>query len=212
MDIYCAVCGEPWDLWGANHGDMAAWEYDLFRKGAGCPCCQGECEHSEENMERHMVSAMMNSDDPDSFSLLMGGARPKWIRPNPKTLWECEHCGVRVVISLDCPYDGDQLPENIEDYLEWYGGRKVHYIGGSLPYAYSSIAREDPTKEPSHMLDGKSYCPRCACACSECGEVILIGSAAEGLSTYDSGHPNSNPINAFYGPVCDDCLYKLENW
>lgn len=31
-----------WDAWGAGHGDMTDWEYELFRKGVGCPGCKGK--------------------------------------------------------------------------------------------------------------------------------------------------------------------------
>tara|TARA_R110002072_G_scaffold108282_1_gene235164 strand:- start:211 stop:489 length:279 start_codon:yes stop_codon:yes gene_type:complete len=46
-DVDCAVCGEPWNAWSimqAEHhdsGDMTQAEAKLFRKGAGCPCCEG---------------------------------------------------------------------------------------------------------------------------------------------------------------------------
>jgi len=34
-DIRCVVCGEPWEAYGVNHGDMLPWEAKLFRAGAG---------------------------------------------------------------------------------------------------------------------------------------------------------------------------------
>ena len=100
MDIRCAVCGEPWDCWGANHGDMAAWEYDLFKKGAGCPCCQGVSD--ENHLKDHLESIVLNSEDPDSFNRLHDpDNKPEWKEPEPKKLWTCDGCGVSVIISND---------------------------------------------------------------------------------------------------------------
>ena len=39
-DLICNLCGEPWDTWGTNHGDMTALEVKKFLKGKGCPICQ----------------------------------------------------------------------------------------------------------------------------------------------------------------------------
>ena len=32
-DIYCAVCGEPWDAYGVYHGDMTEEEKENFLAG-----------------------------------------------------------------------------------------------------------------------------------------------------------------------------------
>ena len=42
MDVYCKRCGEPWDLYGVQHGDMTEEERDRFWKGEGCPSCFGK--------------------------------------------------------------------------------------------------------------------------------------------------------------------------
>jgi len=39
MDILCAKCGEPWDSYGVNNGDMTPAEARKFKSGQGCPCC-----------------------------------------------------------------------------------------------------------------------------------------------------------------------------
>lgn len=203
MDINCAICGEPWDLWGANHGDMAAWEYDLFRKGAGCPCCEGEYKGEDNNIEKHMFSVMMNSDDPDSFMLMSGERKGLWAEPEPKKLWECEYCKVQVVINNNCPYNGNKL-ENIDDFLEWHNGERVHYESGCGPYKYSNLYNKDePTKESEYVIDGKSYCPGCAASCTECGDIVLINGAAYGVEAEYVGY--SHPTNPFWGIVCLDC-------
>jgi len=38
-DVRCAICSEPWDLYGVLHGDMEPWERDRFLAGEGCPSC-----------------------------------------------------------------------------------------------------------------------------------------------------------------------------
>jgi len=42
MDVYCKRCGEPWDLYGVQHGDLTATERDRFWSGEGCPSCHGK--------------------------------------------------------------------------------------------------------------------------------------------------------------------------
>jgi hypothetical protein len=88
MDIICNMCGESWDSWGANHGDMAAWEYDLFKKGAGCPSCQGNGRKEEflEERERSLIS-YENQD----FYPLTGNYKGIWEMPETKVLWQCDH-------------------------------------------------------------------------------------------------------------------------
>ncbi len=212
MDIKCAVCGEPWNCWGANHGDMAAWEYDLFKKGAGCPCCKGESDRDqEETLLEHLESIVYGSEDPDSFTRLHNlDNKPKWEEPEPKKLWTCDGCGVSTIISNEIPYDGSNLPKDKSDYLRWYGGEKVYYSYGNGPFAYSSIAKEDPIDEEEYYeLEGEKYCPGCASNCVKCGAVLLTGPHIEFGDTYDSGNYFPHPENPSYGSVCIDCYLEL---
>ncbi|MFQ6065819.1 MAG: hypothetical protein ACE5K3_00895 [bacterium] len=41
-DLVCNICGEPWDSYGINHGDMTEKERGRFLAGKGCPCCEGQ--------------------------------------------------------------------------------------------------------------------------------------------------------------------------
>jgi hypothetical protein len=42
-DIYCKVCGEPWDAYGVrHHEDMDAKEAAMLLSGRGCPSCKGK--------------------------------------------------------------------------------------------------------------------------------------------------------------------------
>lgn len=38
-DIICAKCGEPWDNYGLDHGDVEPDEAKKIRQGKGCPSC-----------------------------------------------------------------------------------------------------------------------------------------------------------------------------
>ncbi len=42
MDVYCKRCGEPWDVYGVQHGDLTDEERQRFWKGEGCPACYGK--------------------------------------------------------------------------------------------------------------------------------------------------------------------------
>ena len=55
MDIYCRRCGEPWDAYGVQHGDLTPEERDRFLRGEGCPSCFGK------EVERRPFSAQLTS-------------------------------------------------------------------------------------------------------------------------------------------------------
>jgi len=42
MDVYCERCGEPWDAYGVEHGDLTPEERRRFWAGQGCPSCYGK--------------------------------------------------------------------------------------------------------------------------------------------------------------------------
>jgi len=75
MDIYCQRCGEPWDAYGARHGDMDAYEYRHFVAGEGCPCCFGK-EVEKRPFRAQVMSAMHDllGDDIDGIAAEMEDA------------------------------------------------------------------------------------------------------------------------------------------
>ena len=85
MDIKCVVCGEPWDSYGVSHGDMAPWEATLFRRGAGCPCCEGVPNGWTPS---HMDDVENGDGDPMARIIaaerVADGTAPKWVRPRGK--------------------------------------------------------------------------------------------------------------------------------
>ena len=83
-DIICRNCGEPWDAWGARHGDMTQSEYQMLIKGKGCPACGG----------RPVIDCGLHGDEYIPYNMLdeacpMG----KWLKwPRMCTYpGECEH-------------------------------------------------------------------------------------------------------------------------
>jgi hypothetical protein len=91
-DIQCAICAEPWDMWGLHHGDVEDWHRVLFKLGAGCPCCKGQPtdeqrEAAEEIEYDHAMQVIISGawDAPDEFRAALGDPvglswedRPKW--------------------------------------------------------------------------------------------------------------------------------------
>jgi len=201
MDIKCVVCGEPWDAWGVNHGDMAAWEARLFKLGSGCPCCEGIGD-----FEPKTISDIENGDDDPILRLnawedKQDGKAPKWEKPKPIVFWECDGCGVQVI--------GDpELPENHEDYLQY------HTRPGTLAYnceygSHKFHTLIDIEKEPHHTFEnGVKVCPFCHNVCEGCGADLALN--VEFGDMYNEGLPfYANGDSYFHEPFCYDCFSSL---
>jgi hypothetical protein len=70
MDVYCKRCGEPWDLYGVNHGDMSPEERGRFWAGEGCPACFGK-EVEKTPFRAQLASALHEvlGDDIDGLAV-----------------------------------------------------------------------------------------------------------------------------------------------
>lgn len=225
MDIHCIQCGKPWDAWGARHGDMANWEYELFCKGAGCPCCEGMSNRFEPTELSHVE---FGDEDPairiNQFDDKLDGKLPKWEEPEPTTFWTCEACGVQVI--------GDNtLSPDDEDYLQYElpsgaPGRQWYH---SHPYH-----RGEPTKKPTHSFEYKNYqwvyitsersggailsyepvvtethvCEFCLEHCEECGEPVC---SLLKVDCYEVGYAACPPeYQSMHGDVfCINCLETM---
>lgn len=219
-DINCAVCGEPFNQWGLNHGDMKAWETDLFKKGAGCPCCLGIVPAGSSlgaTILEHVQSVFSRAEDPHSFELANtadfredNDPLPKWEEPKEplKKYWSCARCEVSAAVSLAAPYDGKNLSKD-PIWLEWFGGEKLHYKNGGGPYTYGDVARGDgPPLEAPFTVNGLPHCPGCAKACGECGGHIFASN--EDLDdVYDPGYGHLHPSDMGES-VCTMCFEKLD--
>lgn len=68
-DIHCRICGEPWDAYGVDNGDMTRLEAKLFKGGLGCPSCKGKKprddarDHTDEFLES-LVDPSNTDEDP----------------------------------------------------------------------------------------------------------------------------------------------------
>lgn len=227
VDIHCIQCGEPWNAWGARHGDMAEWEYKLFRQGAGCPCCEGEdngftpdrLSHVEFGDEDPMVRINQMDDK------LEGVPFPKWEPPPPTIFWQCDGCGVQVV-------GNNELSKDDEDYLDYElptgaAGRQWYH---SHPYH-----RGTPEETPAHTFTEEDYklvyvtsersggsvqsyepvvtethkvCEFCLDHCHECGEPV---SSILDVECYDVGYAACPPeYSSMRGDVyCIHCIETM---
>jgi len=224
MDIYCIKCGEPWDAWGARNGDMAPWEYNLFRKGAGCPCCQGE---DNGFMPERLEHVEFGDEDPairiNQMEDKLDGLLPKWERPENPVFWTCEGCGVQVIGNLDYPKDSD-------DYLEYHlpSNAPGHKWYNSHPYH-----RGTPEKEPAHVFKheerhwiwveserskgaiqsyeaieiGQPVCEFCLSHCHECGEPVC--SLLEHSDCYDPGWCSTVEGYGYEDVFCIGCVESM---
>ncbi len=69
MDVYCKRCGEPWDLYGVEHGDLTDDERIRFWKGLGCPSCFGKAvERRPFRAEATAVLHEVLGDDLDGLA------------------------------------------------------------------------------------------------------------------------------------------------
>jgi len=209
-DIKCAVCGEPWDMYGyPDNGDMKPWEYHLFRKGAGCPCCRGEAVHGAKDktdyMLEHVKSVVFESEDPDSFELMNypNAPKPEWKRPDDVVLFECAGCDAKILRNVDFGEKSDFAKYWAHPAVDknWYGHLR-------------EFSDEPDEKEDVLEVDGQKYCPACALVCDSfgCRNVIFRNNtSANGTvlygDTYDAGASFPNPLDEYHsGPICIHCL------
>lgn len=75
-NTHCAICNEPWDVYGLAHGDVAAWEADMIKEGKGCPSCKG-------------------------FNEATGIQNPEYKKPNPLEKFQCTCCQKTISIDQD---------------------------------------------------------------------------------------------------------------
>jgi hypothetical protein len=202
MDVHCVVCGEPWDGYGARHGDMTPWQYDLFRQGAGCPCCEGvtpegsDPELLAEDATRKQVLDPGTDDDDVTHNylcVLLTGKRPKWQRPSDPVVWTCHGCHMRVIRDLD---SGD---------IEWER---------SSAKRYREFDRHDVPESAPFEIDGRGFCPGCATECGECGSAIFHTNVSETGKvlygdTYDAGASFSDPRDSNSPGLCVECFEAL---
>jgi hypothetical protein len=169
---------------------MLKWEAKLFRRGAGCPCCKG-IPPNGKIADKRSIFDFENGDEDEldriiAYENALNGKVPKWERPEPKILWTCAGCGVRVVRSPD---DGNleyDLPPDAKG-AKWY---KSH------PYSMGK-----PEDEPAHVFGKEPVCEFCLGHCYHCGEPVC--STLEYGDVYDPGY--CAPYETWHS-ICTACL------
>lgn len=194
-DLLCFVCNEPWNSYGARHGDMHAWEYELFRKAAGCPSCEGVSSgNAEDKAYNAAKQAVFDGSDDDQLTdnFIHTTNRPKWKRPENPVLWECEGCRVKVVENLDLP-DSDRPYE-----LEWSFHKNTSW---QVQRQYSDF----PSENPPHEIEGDAYCGVCVSLCSDCEDTPVFNNG--GPDFYGPGGSVPTPQQSYYTNyrTCIDC-------
>ncbi len=206
MDIKCVVCGEPWDSYGVEHGDMEWWQAQLFRAGAGCPSCEGQ---PSRMWEAKGIGDFENGDE-DEFNRIVAyenrDNRPEWKRPNPEVLWACASCGVEIVTNPD---ENPKSPDAVEYRVprdskadNWYHS---HPFGRSV---YSCRSREPHHTFLAGTPQAWHVCDFCYHTCENCGKPIAP--FMEGLDTYDEGNAfpaDEGSMRPNY--LCIDCFEQL---
>lgn len=216
MDIRCVVCGEPWDAYGVRHGDMEKWEAELFRAGAGCPCCEGV--KPEGGWSPETISDIENGDE-DPIDRLhawedsQAGKTPSWDKDSaykvyaartkdpvtreaylglPEDLWQCDGCGVKVQRSNDP--DQDEIIYDQDYHKKWY--RSHRYSKGC------------PDEEPAHVFpDGQKACEFCIKICDHCKEAVIshVLSFDDCESGASMDHEGESLCYECYSAICSEC-------
>lgn len=186
MDIKCVRCGEPWDSYGVDHGDMFQWEAKLFKLGAGCPSCEGR----PNGWEPATIGDVENGDgDPmDRIIAHERGASVPWKRPTDPVHWKCDGCGVEVVTDVDDNTLAYRIPNGAK-CRQWYHSH--------------NFDRGEPEKEPAHVFGGQKVCEFCLNHCVDCNAPIT--SHLEFGDVYDEGYSHIQP-GSYRDSVCTDCF------
>lgn len=214
-DILCAICREPWDGYGVEHGDMLPWEAVLFKKGAGCPCCEGESpegvtlDAAREAQARSIIFDA-GTDDPPAYesmnTLGLDAPRVPWERPEDSIVHSCQSCGAEIRRNIDSAVL--EVDEDTHDHavgLYWQGGRfqELHHHDRNWEdILIACIARKGKLHDgppAAWLLNGRFHCPGCAENCGECGELF----PSEDL-ILPEGKCHVGDA------VCEDCLGTIE--
>ena len=188
MDILCEICNEDWTSYGVEHGDMAKWEAKLFRKGSGCPECEGEMPKGadkDDHQDRAARLAFFNHPEEGEEIILRmaaGTVPPKWERPPDPLIQACSCC------SLELKRDND------DEELYWKNwGTRFH--------------TEDPTKDFFADWCGESdVCENCQISCSDCSAQLLD----DDRDIYEGRVVHHRDDHYGREPLCIDCLSVRE--
>ena len=152
MDIKCIKCGEPWDVYGLNHGDVAAWEADSIKQGIGCPACLGE--------KKNELSIMEHMDNETSLegNIIIESNKSYGPETDYVEICHCEECGEKYSIDVNKIY--------------YSGKEKIIYgdLGFYCLNESSDIESYIKLESDWARIDGKLMCQTCFNKYQECDE------------------------------------------
>jgi len=77
-DVMCKICGEPWDYYGAKEcGDMSSGEWEAFKRGYGCPCCEGIPDGDRVFEPQSIEDVEFGDEDPTDW-IMTAGIMGRW--------------------------------------------------------------------------------------------------------------------------------------
>ena len=180
MDVKCVKCGEPWDLWGLNHGDVIAWQADMIKQGRGCPVCLG-AKKNELSLSDHFENETALEGAELIESNKSYGPKSDYIE-----ICHCEECGDKYSIDINTIYyDGNRKYIN--------GLSEKYYLDNSLDIEFFVKYESDWNK-----INGKLMCEHCFSQYTECDEC-------GGLFHVDETFYLQNLNKTF----CESCMEKV---
>lgn len=225
-DPKCQKCGTPKSE-HVEHGHCDHSPEEHERMGWSCDTWPlercGRC-HEFQGWQPTKVDDVENGDlDPglclSAWEDFLAGKAPKWERPEPKVVWECDGCHVQVVTNPD--FDPKKAPDLAYEYdgpkggdctNKWHRHRTGRYVG-------LEWVGEAPPLEPAHVFDAESnsphrVCDECLDSCNECGAAIsntVEDPDAEGYCYPDPGG-RTGICRACEEVRCDGCeRYRHED-
>ena len=189
-DRLCMHCGEPYS---EPAMDMAKWEYELFKLGAGCPCCEGDPAKRWVPETQSDFNAMAYNGDEDPFDRIVlmeeDAKRPKWERPKDPVIWTCVGCGVEVIRNVDNGVLEYRVPRDSKAW-GWYSSHDFN--------------RLKPMDEPAHVFGKEPVCENCYSTCDGCGEPICA--TLDYGDVYDDGWCSALEGQHYTDLFCIGCV------
>ena len=213
--LVCAVCREEWCAHGVlrdGSGDMLAWEAVLFLRGQGCPGCEGVSPDGEPVDVLAWGGSLITSalDSPGGHQdLALGEGRAEdlperfdgsqWHPPEPKVLWSCAGCGVRVLESVERWGEREHdLPRGAPG-RDWY--RSHPYRRWYDEYHDGNYG---PPAEPYADIGGVKVCEWCHASCGGCGADV--SPTIETGDVYDPGWCHGLEGQDWRAVFCIECV------
>ena len=185
-DVLCMQCGEPYEAFGPFGADMLKWEAELFLKGAGCPCCEGDGDFITNAMSAAGYAVVHTPDRAERMLYMASGeyTPPEWKEPPNELIEACDLCSLELHEDAD---DGELIWHN------W--GTKPDNVRPSKEYfrPWCSFA---------------SVCHDCQIECVACRAPLVNDREVD---CYDGGAIYREDDYTGRSPLCVDCYVQETN-